>query len=97
MLMHDYASKSFVKAEDVKDVPIRGSTVKSVSLGDFGRPVLEFEDGRRLSLNKSNVSIMMRAFGDDSRDWPGCKVDLEFGHVKYNGTLQDSVIVRPLD
>jgi hypothetical protein len=96
MLMHDYAAKSYIKVEDVKDGPICG-TIKDVRIGDFGRPVIELENGRRFSVNKKNTSILIEAFGEDSRDWSGCQIELVFGHTKYQGDQQDSVIVRPLN
>jgi hypothetical protein len=96
MLMHDYAAKSYIKVDDVRDGPISG-TIKEVNLGNFGRPVLTLESGRRFSVNGTNVSTLIKAFGEDSRDWVGCDIELVFGHTTYQGNQQDSVIARPLN
>jgi hypothetical protein len=95
MLMSEYSAKSFVTLETVKDGPIRG-IIKDVGMGSYDKPVLELEDGTKFSLNKTNVAILIKAFGEDSREWPGCEIELRRGHIKYNGSLQDAVLARPV-
>jgi hypothetical protein len=57
---------------------------------------LIFESGDKFSLNKANCRTLVRAFGEDSRDWIGCKIELVAGKAEYQGTKKDSVVVRPV-
>jgi hypothetical protein len=93
MLMKKYAGDSFLKADDVRNGPRRARIV-DVRIGKFDRPVLELEDGDKLTLNATNVKTLSRHFGDDSRDWHGCLIELYLGRISYNGEDTDSVLVR---
>ena len=63
MLMRDFAAKSYIALDDVRDKPIQG-VIKDVGMGGFDRPVIELEDGQKFSLNKTNVAILIKGFGE---------------------------------
>jgi hypothetical protein len=93
--MSEYAAKSYISLDDVRDHPIR-ATIVDCDMGSFEKPVLILDTGARFSLNKTNVRTLITAFGDDSRDYNGCRVEFFAGQIAYQGSLRDSVLVRPL-
>jgi hypothetical protein len=95
MKMTKYAGASFIGVDDVQDGPIRG-TAAAVDLGSFDKPVITFSNGMKFSLNKTNVSTLIEAFGDDSDDWIGEKVELYAGTIRFKNEDQPAVLVRPL-
>ena len=60
MKMTMYASASFIGLDAVKGGPFR-DTIAVVELGGFGKPVIEFANGRKFSLNKTNTSTLIEA------------------------------------
>ena len=95
MRMSDYAGSDFVKYDDVAGNP-RRETIASIKLGGYDRPEATFESGSLLSLNKTNVRTLIKAYGEDSRDWIGCTIELYGGRTEYKGETHDSVLVRPI-
>jgi hypothetical protein len=95
MDMTQYAGASFIKFDDVRDGPFRGK-IKEVTPGKFDRPVLGFADGAKLTLNTTNVKILCRTLGPDSRGWIGHIVECFAGETKFQDEVKDSVLVRPL-
>jgi hypothetical protein len=95
MDMKKYSGSAFLKLDDVRGAP-RRERVASVSEGKFGKPVLVFESGARLSLNVTNNRVLVRAFGDESDGWVGCDLDLRLGKVEVQGELKEIVLVEPI-
>jgi hypothetical protein len=96
MQMRKYASSRFIKLEDLNDGPLQ-KTIKDVEEGKFDKPILIFDDGTRLSLNGTNVSTLICAFGtDDSNAWIGQRIELYAGTVRFNGNDKPAVLVRAL-
>jgi hypothetical protein len=55
MDMRDYSKKdSFFKTDDIKDHPPLQMRIAAVSIGQFGRPDITFESGKKLSVNATN-------------------------------------------
>lgn len=82
MDMTKYAGSTFIKVEDLAGGSLR-KTIADVEEGKFEKPVATFRDGPKLSLNKTNVRTLIRAFGEDSSDWIDQLVEL------YAGTVSD--------
>jgi hypothetical protein len=95
MDMRKFSGKNFVKVNDVRPGPIKGK-VTGVSEGKFGKPDLILESGDILSVNATNNKILMRAYGPNSDDWIGKEVELFLGEIKYQGEMQEAVLVRPI-
>ena len=95
MLMTEYGATAFIGLDDVRQGPLR-RTIANVELGSFGKPVVAFNNGDRFTLNKTNVRTLIDAFGEDSRDWTGCEIELYAGQINYQGQQTDSVLVRPV-
>jgi hypothetical protein len=93
--MKGYAGKHFVKIDDVRDGPIEGKIVDIVE-GEFGKLNLTLNTGDCLSLNKTNTSRLVRAFGDDSNNAIDQKVRLVLGELKYQGRMQEAVLLEPI-
>jgi hypothetical protein len=89
MDMRKYAATTFLKPEHVSEE----REIAHIKEGKYDKPDLYFTTGEVLSLHGTNVGILMREYGADSEDWVGKKVKL--GKVKYQGELQDSVIIEP--
>src|SRR5215831_4601389 len=96
MHMTKYAASTFIKVDALAGGSLR-KTITDVEEGKFDKPVATFEDGSKLSLNKTNVRTLIRAFGDDSNDWIDRPVELYAGTVSdKNGEPMPSVLVRPI-
>jgi hypothetical protein len=94
--MSQYAGSNYLKLDDVRSGP-RIEKIVRIQIGSYDRPEAVFESGNILSLNKTNVRTLIRALGEDERDWPGRKIELYLGKTKYQGQLTDSVLVRPIN
>jgi len=94
--MKGYASKHFVKVDDVRDGPIEGKIV-DVSEGEYEKLNLTLDTGDRLSLNKTNTTRLVRAFGTDSDRALGQMVRLVLGEIKYQGRIQEVVLLEPIN
>ena len=71
MDMRQYGrSKTFITFEDVVDGPIQAKIV-GCKIGNYDRPVLDLEGGKKFSLHKPNVDVLVATYGEDFRDWSG--------------------------
>jgi hypothetical protein len=95
MKMTKYAGASFIGVDDVQDGPIRG-TIAAVDPGSFDKPVLTFSSGLKFSCNKTNVGTLIEAWGDESDDYLGERVELYAGTVRFKGEEQPAVLLRAL-
>jgi hypothetical protein len=94
MDMSRYASSGFIKLENLKGPEQK--TIKTIEEGNYDKPDLIFDDRTRLSLNKTNVSTLIRAFGKDDKDWIDKRIEVYPGTLRYNGADNPSVLIRPL-
>jgi hypothetical protein len=95
MLMTKYAAKSFIGLEAVRDKPLI-ATINGVEMGSYDRPVLDLGHFGRFSLNKTNVTTLIRAYGEDSRDWLGCEIKLAVGEYTYDHETRRGVVIQPI-
>ena len=79
----------------MRDGP-RQEKIVSIEPGKYDKPVATFESGDRLSLHKTNVRTLMKAYGEDSLDSVGCIIELSIGPAKFNGDPIESVMVKPI-
>jgi hypothetical protein len=94
MDMSRYASRKFIKPEDLANGP-QYKTIVAIEPGKYNKPNVTFEDGTRLSLNGTNVSTLIEAFGStDHEDFIGQRVELHAGTLRYNGSDNPAVLVR---
>jgi hypothetical protein len=96
MDMRKYSGLTFIKVADVRNGPLQ-MQIAVIKEGKYGKPDLVFESGEMLGLNSSNNRILMRAYGPNSDDWNGKKIELTLGQLPFEGKLQDAVIVKPID
>ena len=95
MDMRKYGRRSaFIKADQVRDQP-RDETITFVKIGRFDRPDVAFESGKQLTLNATNVDVLIEAYGD-SDNWIGKHVRLFLGDIEYQGSPHEAVLVRPI-
>src|SRR5207237_1442233 len=95
MDMRKFSGERFIKLVDVAEGPIP-ERIADVREGKYGKPDLIFASGDILSLNATNNDILRRAFGDDSDAWLDKDVELYQGEIKYQGNMQDAVMVKPI-
>ena len=62
--MTPYAGSPYIRYDDVVSAR-RREKIKALSKGEFDRPVIEFESGARFTLNKTNTSTLICAYGKD--------------------------------
>ena len=94
MDMTDYAGSSWLKLEDVREP--RRAIITDCVKGNYERPDLIFESGDCVSLNKTSVRTLIKAYGADSREWTGKEVELYAGQVDFKDQKTDAVLVRPV-
>ena len=95
MDMRQFAGSRYVTVDDLRDGP-REEVIAAIALGKYDKPDATFASGDMLGLNKTNVNILIKNYGEDGRDWIGCTIELYVGPLKYNGGVQDGVLVRPI-
>ena len=93
--MRKYSGETFIKVDDVRSGPIRVQ-IAVVKEGKYDKPNLVFETGEVLGLNATNNRTLLRAYGPDSADWTDKEIDLFLGEIKFEGKLQEAVLVRPI-
>jgi hypothetical protein len=93
--MRKYSGESFIKLNDVRDGPLQ-ETIAGVKSGKYDTANLVFESGSALSLNATNNSTLIRAYGPNSDDWIGKEVELFAGEVEFQNKPLDAVLVRPI-
>ena len=90
-----FAGSGFLGLDDVKDGPIRAE-IDAVEEGGYKKLVLTFTNGLRFSLNITNTTEMIKAFGSETNDWLGECVELHEGEAPYQDKMVPSVRVTPL-
>jgi len=93
--MTKFAGASFIKVDDVRAGPLR-ETIAAVGMGKYDKPELTFVSGNMLSVNATNVRVLIRNYGKHDSDWVGQTIELYLGETVYNATKQESVLVRPI-
>jgi hypothetical protein len=95
--MSKYSGAAYLKVGDVRAYggSIRGLIV-DVGESVYGRPLLVFDDGTRLSLNTTNNKRMCRAYGNDSDDWIEKEIELTLGEIEYEGSPKEAILVQPI-
>ena len=96
MHMSKYLGSVFLKVGGIRaSGPIR-VRITDVSEGQFGKPDLTFHDRTQLSLNVTNVRVLARAYGMDSNDRIDKQVELVIGEIKYDGKMNEAILVKPI-
>jgi hypothetical protein len=95
MDMRKYSGPTFIKIADVRNGPL-AMQIAAVREGKYEKPDLVFESGEAFSVNSTNNRILMRAYGANGDHWVGKEIALALGKVKFQGELQDAVIVKPI-
>lgn len=94
MDMSEYAGGRFLKLDDVREP--RREIINDVVPGNYERPDAWFESGNVLSLNKTSIRALIKAYGQDSRNWSGMEVELYAGQVDFKDGKTDAVLVKPI-
>ena len=95
MDMRKYGRRSaFIKADQVRGQP-RDEIIAFVKIGRFDRPDVTFKSGKQLTLNATNVDVLIDAYGD-SDNWVGKQIELFLGAIEYQGSDHEAVLVRPI-
>ena len=92
---------SFLKAADVVDKPLR-LTIKHCAMEKVGqdgnqetKPVLYFTDNEKgLVLNVTNSNTIADAFGYETDDWTGCRVEVYHDETFFQGKKMPCLRVR---
>jgi hypothetical protein len=92
----------FLKSEDIKGKPIV-ATISFVEMQLVGqgqdqkkKPILHFEEGKPMVLNKTNTETIEEAFGDESDEWAGKKLKIFCAKVDFGGKRVDGLRVEPV-
>ena len=95
--MRKYAGSSFITVDNLRAYGPREEVIVSVAIGKYDKPVVTFESGDQLTLNKTNINTLIKVYGPNGqKDWVGCAIELRVGPAKYNGNDIDSVVVQPI-
>jgi hypothetical protein len=96
MDMRKYLGSSFYKVDELKDRPPLQLRIADVNIGQYDRPDITFESGRKLSVNVTNNETLVVAYGYDSDAWIGHVIELFVCDGEYNGTPIKLIKVRPI-
>jgi hypothetical protein len=96
MDMSRYSGSAFISVDDMRGGP-RRMKISGFYIGNFDRPVLEFDESDdELTLNVTNTKVLVAQYGKDGRDWVGKEIELYLGETEYKGQKHESVLVRPV-
>jgi hypothetical protein len=94
----DFQSK-YLKSADVKAKPlvavISYLAFESVGQDKRQKPVLYFETGKPIVVNRTNFETLEDVFGD-SDNWPGHKVKVYCAPTSFQGKRVDGIRVEPI-
>lgn len=93
--MSEFAGASFIKLEDLQRDGPREEILADCVPGKYG-PEMIFESGDQLSLNKTSIRTLRKAYGDDCRDWVGKRVKCYAGQVPFKDGMTDAALVEPI-
>jgi hypothetical protein len=96
MDMRKYSGSSFYKVDELKDRPPLQLRIADVNIGQYDRPDIIFESGRKLSVNVTNNETLVVAYGYDSDAWIGHVIELFVCDGEYNGKPIKLIKVRPI-
>src|SRR5262245_43532042 len=95
MDMQKYIGSVFLKLDDVKDGPIQ-QLIVGIEEGRFDKPNLIFQDGSKLSLNKTNSRALSKAYGTEGDNWLNKEIELTAGEIDVGGKLKEVIVVKPI-
>jgi len=89
----------FLKATDLQNQSVT-ATIENASLEQFNdgkKLVLTLKDkDKAVVLNKTNTLALAAAFGSESNDWPGQRIQITSEFVTYRGQSTRGLKIRPL-
>jgi hypothetical protein len=94
----EFAGASFIKLEDLQRDGPREEIIADCVPGKYG-PELIFESGDQLSLNKTSIRTLRKAYGDDCRTWASKHVKCYAGQVPFKDGkegMTDAALVEPI-
>ena len=99
MRSSDIFQSKFLKSADVKAKPliavISYLAFESVGQDKRQKPVLYFETGKPIVVNRTNFETLEDVFGD-SDNWPGHKVKVYCAPTSFQGKRVDGIRVEPI-
>jgi hypothetical protein len=96
MDMRKYSGSSFYKVDDLKDRPPQQLRIADVNIGQYDRPDITFESGKKLSVNATNNEMLVDAYGWESDSWVGHVIELFVGDGQFQGKAIKVIKVRPI-
>jgi hypothetical protein len=96
MDIRKYSGSSFFKVDDLKDRPPLQARIAAVELGQYDRPDITFESGKKLSVNATNNETLVDAYSWDSETWIGHVIELSVGDGQFKGEPIKLIKVRPI-
>jgi hypothetical protein len=99
MRSSDVFQSKYLKSADVKAKPlvavISYLAFESVGQDKRQKPVLYFETGKPIVVNRTNFETLEDVFGD-SDNWPGHKVKVYCAPTSFQGKRVDGIRVEPI-
>jgi hypothetical protein len=83
-----YLKASYINPANLGDAVGRGK-IANVVRSQYGRPVLVFENGDKLSLNDARLRVVHKAWGTKPRGWLGKEVQYVCGERKSETARQN--------
>ena len=93
--MRKYVGSTFLKPDDLREGTL-AVTIAAVEEGRYDKPNLTFDNGSKLSVNKTNSARLAKAYGYESADWIGQRVNLSLGETNYAGEPQETILITPI-
>lgn len=88
---------NYLKAEDLggREVPVTIDGVKVIKLNDKDKLFVSFTGKEKgLVLNKTNMAVIGKQYGDDYNSWPGNPIMLYPTTTDFEGRTVDCIRVR---
>jgi hypothetical protein len=85
---------TFLKVDDFAEGESMEETITKVEEGKYGL-VLTLDGGSQFSLNATNWRTLSKAYGYESDNWIGRRIELTRGEATYRGEQVPSLILKP--
>jgi hypothetical protein len=90
-----YAGSRYLKVADVRVQPLK-LRIERIKTGKYDKLDAHFDNCSILSLNSTNTSTLLSAWGWDTDAWHDKEVALTLGTLEFQNKEQEAVIVTPL-
>jgi hypothetical protein len=94
--IRQFRKPKFLKIEDIRASGPREDGIVGVKEGKFEKPDLLLESGDMIGLSATNIDVLAREYGWETKLWSGHAIRLVVGQGESNDKPVDMVLIEPI-